>query len=104
MTNVGVVLQGVISAHDQFTVIINDTDNSFKQQIDFLNYHKRKKNIVTVVFPIGQPLQGVITAHDMYTIILNESIIIYKNNITTINPVDDDTVLIFKNAIVAITI
>ena len=32
----GISLQGVVTAHDQFTVILNDDDNGFNQQVDFL--------------------------------------------------------------------
>jgi RNA chaperone Hfq len=100
----GIAVKGKITNHDQFTVIVNDDDNDLLQQVDFLNHYKNNKGIVTIMLPMGQPMQGVITSHDMYTVILNDSIMLFKNNISCINPIGTETFLIFKNSIVAVTL
>lgn len=93
-----------ISSIDQYTIIANDVDGRFNQQRDFLDYYQKNKSIVTVVLPLGQQIQGVITASDVFTIIINDSILLFKNNISMINPINTETYLIFKNDIVAVTL
>jgi RNA chaperone Hfq len=103
-TIAGTSINGKITSHDMFTVILNGTEGPHCQQNDLLDKFQKSKAIVNVNLIIGHALTGRVTAHDQYTVILNDSIMIYKNNISMVHDNIDEDVLVFKNSIAAITL
>ncbi len=88
-----------ITSHDQFTIIIQDENKQYPQQIDFLESIKGKE--VQIGFINGETLSDVVTGSDIHSIIFNNSTIVYKSGISFIEY--DGVVLIFKHSIINIS-